>query len=74
VPTVTAARSVFYELSEKFVDIVGMLNEVSARSNLASNTDILRLYEAWLSTGSRHAARRLRALGVDPINHSRRRH
>lgn len=74
-PSVAAAKAVFGELCDKFVAVVDVLNDVSARSNLASNTDVLRLYESWLKTGSRYAARRLRALGVEPLSgHSRRRH
>jgi hypothetical protein len=56
---------VFAELSAKFQDLVDVLNEV--RSAVASDADVLRLYELWLKTGSRRAARLLQRLGVAPV-------
>lgn len=43
----------FEELSAKFVSFVDVLAEVSERSALTSNRDLLRLYERWLRTGSK---------------------
>lgn len=43
----------FEELSEKFVAFVDVLAEVSERSALTRNSDLLRLYERWLRTGSK---------------------
>jgi hypothetical protein len=42
----------FEELSAKFVAFVDVLSEVSERSALTTNTDLLRLYEKWQRTGS----------------------
>jgi len=55
---------VFAELSEKFVDFVDVLSEVSQRTQCASNTDVLRLYEKWRKTGSRRSGRLLIERGV----------
>lgn len=56
---------IYAELSAKFQDLVDVLNEV--RGAAASDADVLRLYELWLSTGSRRAARLLQRLGVAPV-------
>lgn len=57
---------VFDELAEKFAAFVDVLGEVSERSALASNTDLLRLYERWLRTRSRHSGELLAARGIVP--------
>lgn len=58
--------SVFAELGEKFVGFVDVLSEVSERTSCASNTDVLRLYEKWMKTGSRHSGQLLVEQGVVP--------
>jgi hypothetical protein len=57
---------VFDELSGKFTAFVEVLGEVSERSALASNADLLRLYERWLRTGSRRSGELLAARGIVP--------
>jgi len=57
---------IFGELSAKFQIFVDVLAEVSENANLGSQTDILRLYEIWMRTGSPRAAERLRRLGIEP--------
>ena len=57
---------VFAELGEKFVGFVDVLNEVSERTSCASNTDLLRLYEKWLKTGSPRSGQLLVERGVVP--------
>lgn len=57
---------VFGELAEKFVAFVDILNEVSERSALSSNSDVLRLYEKWLRTGSRRNGQMLAERGIVP--------
>lgn len=58
---------VFAELAEKFVGFVDVLSEVSERTSCtAPNTDLLRLYERWLKTGSRRSGERLVQRGVVP--------
>jgi hypothetical protein len=57
---------VFAELAGKFVAFVDVLSEVSERSSLTSNTDLLRLYERWLKTGSPRSGQLLAEQGVVP--------
>ncbi|TDJ69298.1 MAG: hypothetical protein E2O35_01560 [Proteobacteria bacterium] len=63
-------RSLFAELAEKFTDLVDVLGEVGDRSNLRSNSDVLRLYDLWLKTGSTRAFDRLQRLGLNPSLHA----
>ena len=60
--------AVFAELSAKFQRLVDALNEVSEGAGARSDSDILRLYEIWLKTGSERCYAQLRRLGVDPSN------
>jgi hypothetical protein len=57
---------VFDELAAKFPAFVDVLGEVSERTALASNTDLLRLYEKWLRTKSRRSGDLLAARGIVP--------
>ncbi len=57
---------VFGELAAKFQPIVDALGEISDTARRYSETDILRLYELWLKTGSARARGLLRQLGVEP--------
>jgi hypothetical protein len=61
-----ALGDVFDELSEKFSACVDVLGEVSERSALASNADVLRLYEKWLRTRSRRSGDLLVERGIVP--------
>jgi hypothetical protein len=71
-----ALGEVFAELASKFVDFVDVLAEVSERAELHSHTDVLRVYETWVRTGSRRSARLLREIGIHPseASVSRRQH
>jgi hypothetical protein len=60
-----ALATVFAELAEKFRDFVDVLAEIRD-SGTAAAIDVLRLYEVWLRTGSRRAARLLREHGIEP--------
>jgi hypothetical protein len=60
-----AFGTVFAELAEKFRDFVDVLAEIRD-SGKADAIDVLRLYEVWLRTGSRRAARILREHGLMP--------
>jgi hypothetical protein len=62
------AAFLFEELTRKFTDFVDVLSEVSERSRLSSDLDVLRLYEIWIRTGSKRARRRLRHLGIEPLD------
>jgi hypothetical protein len=56
----------FAELSDKFVAFVDVLMEVSGRASLTNDSDLLRLYERWVRTGSRLAGELLVERGVVP--------
>ena len=58
--------AVFAELSDKFVGFVDVLSDVSARTSLTSDTDLLRLYEKWLRTGSKRNGDLLAERGIVP--------
>jgi len=62
-----ALSSIFGELSDKFQQFVDVLNEVSERAHLNSDSDVLRLYEVWLKTGSKRAQQRLIDHGLQPV-------
>ena len=64
-----AFAEVFAELSKKFVGFMDVLADISERTSLASEGDVLRLYEKWLRTGSRRDGQRLIERGILP-NHS----
>jgi hypothetical protein len=57
---------IFAELSEKFVSFVDVLSDVSARTSLTNDTDLLRLYEKWARTGSRRNGDLLAERGIVP--------
>lgn len=64
---------VFRELAAKFQPLVDVLNEIRDSARSTSDHDVLRLYEVWLRTGSRRAARLLGELGVPPLQGARTR-
>jgi hypothetical protein len=57
---------VFAELAAKFVGFVDVLSEVSERTSCTTNSDVLRLYEKWLKTGSPRSGQLLVERGVVP--------
>lgn len=57
---------VFDELSEKFGAVVDVLGDVSARTGLTSDTDLLRLYDTWVRTRSQRSGQLLAARGIVP--------
>jgi hypothetical protein len=61
-----ALGEVFDELAGKFSECVDVLGEVSERSALASNSDVLRLYERWIRTRSRRSGDLLVERGIVP--------
>lgn len=61
-----ALGDVYDELSDKFTDFVDVLGEVSERTSLSSNADVLRLYEKWLRTKSRRSGDLLASRGIVP--------
>ncbi len=61
----------YRELSERFIELVDLLSEVSERTRLSSINDILRVYERWLRTGSKRMERLLRKMGIEPVSINR---
>jgi hypothetical protein len=61
-----AFGEVFDELAGKFAAFVDVLGEVSERSALSSNSDVLRLYEKWIRTRSRRSGDLLVERGIVP--------
>ncbi len=61
-----ALGDVFDELAGKFTMFVDVLGEVSERTALTSNADVLRLYEKWMRTRSRRSGDLLAARGIVP--------
>ena len=61
-----AYREVFAELARKFVGFSDVLADISERTAIASDNDVLRLYEKWLRTGSHRDGQRLIAKGIVP--------
>jgi hypothetical protein len=61
-----AFSEVFTELARKFVGFTDVLADISERTALGSHTDVLRLYEKWLRTGSERDGQRLIERGILP--------
>ncbi len=64
-----AFHEIFSNLANRFVNYVDVLSEISEKSNMKKENDsnILRLYEYWLNTGSTRAAGQLHEEGIIPI-------
>jgi hypothetical protein len=61
-----AFGEVYDELGRRFVPFMDVLTDISERTGQTSGGDVLRLYERWLRTGSRRAARQLATRGIYP--------
>lgn len=59
-----ALADIFEELAVKFGMFVDVLGEIADLGRQYTSKDVLRLYDLWLTTGSRRARARLDALGV----------
>jgi hypothetical protein len=55
---------VYDELAARFPAFVDVLGEISERTALTSNGDLLRLYERWLRTGSKRTGDLLTSRGI----------
>ena len=69
-----AVSDVYAELSDRFLVFVDILSEVGDKTELSDNSDIMRLYETWLQTGSQYAGKRLQQLGIQTVPVNNRRH
>lgn len=63
---VRALRSVFEQLSRRFIDFVDLIAETIEHGNQVRNPDLMRLHALWVKTGSRRLARQLVECGVIP--------
>jgi len=63
-------RETFFELSAKFTKFMDALTEISESGKLSKNSDLLRLYEKYLSTGSERIRKRLNEFGIFPSRES----
>ena len=61
-----ALGEVFTELARKFVAYMDVLADISERTGGSGSTDVLRLYERWLRTGSARDGQRLVGRGLVP--------
>ncbi len=59
--------SLFRELTERFKDFTDVIAEVSDMSSVGTNSDLLRIYDRWIKTGSSRDASMLRDKGVIPV-------
>ncbi len=65
---------VFSELSDKFLALVDVLAEINENTSQVSDSDVLRLYELWVKTGSERAAKKLQQIGIQPFPVTASRH
>ena len=65
--TGTGLDAVYAELADSFEQCSEVLQDVRDAVRAQTHSDILRLYEEWISTGSPRAAERLQELGVVPM-------
>ena len=68
------AGSLYQELAVKFKPFSDVLGEMSERSGLQSNSDLLRLYERWLFTGSERIKGVLFEHGITPLKIKKSKH
>lgn len=65
---------VFQELSDRFSTFVDILAEVADNTRLCNDSDVLRLYEIWLCSGSINAENKLQRIGIQPVRVDRLTH
>ncbi len=58
------AKTLFSELAHKFKDYSNVLSELSDAHGLQRNSDLLQLYERWLTTGDDRLRARLAEKGI----------
>lgn len=63
--------SLYGELAEKFSPITDVLSEVSQKTSLRKEENILRIYEKWVRTGGKRDADRLIKEGIVPTENVR---
>lgn len=63
----SAFEEIYTELARRFIAYVDILSEVSEKSAMITDVDLLRIYETWLKTGSERAKQLLSREGILPI-------
>lgn len=63
-----ALAEVYTIYSRRFVEFVDVLNHISEKSQLQSTSNVLRIYDRYLKTGSDLAREKLTDLGIVPIS------
>lgn len=63
----SALAEIFSELAGGFVSYMDILSEVSEKASVRKDTDLLRLYDLWIKTGSKRAAELLASEGIQPV-------
>ena len=58
--------AIFAELADRFVALVDVLSDVSERTAVGRDSDVLRLYEKWIRTGSPRSGELLAERGIVP--------
>lgn len=59
-------KAVFEELSDRFGSFVDVLADVSDKTTLKNEKNLLQLYDLWSRTGSERAAKALKDAGIIP--------
>ncbi len=62
----TTMRALYEELAHRFAAFVDILAEISDKTSLKSEANLLRLYEVWVRTKSERAERALKEAGIIP--------
>lgn len=65
-----AFSEIFENLARRFVAYVDVLSEVSEKSTIWKDSDLLRLYEMWIKTDSQRAEQVLLQKGILPVRSS----
>ncbi len=58
-------RKIYHTLSNKFVRFVDVLSEISANT-FKTDSNLLRMYELWIKTGSERVEKNLKEAGIIP--------
>jgi hypothetical protein len=61
-----AFSDVYAEMADKFVPLTDVLADISDRASLAKSSDLLRIYDRWLRTGSQRDSGLLAEYGLLP--------
>jgi hypothetical protein len=60
-------QETFLDLASRFPAYVEVLSEISENTLARRDTDLLKLYERWLATGSRRLLKKLQEAGIHPL-------